>query len=149
MLGVAQSMVRDLKALAMNKTPRAAASSLRESPVFQSEFAVMEAKLRALRAYLHNTLDELWDRVEKTRQFGLEDRASLKLASTHVINQGVAVATEAYRAAGATAIFPTNPFERRMRDALTASQQLQGRPSNFITIGRVMLGLPPDTILLR
>ena len=59
------------------------------------------------------------------------------------------IATEAYRAAGQTAIFPTNPFERRMRDALSASQQLQGRPSNFITIGRVLLGLPPDTILLR
>ncbi len=149
MLGVAQSMVRDLKTLAMTKSPRAAASSLRESPVFQSEFAVLEARLRACRAYLHNTLDELWDKVEATREFGIEDRASLKLASTHVINQGVAIATEAYRAAGATAIFPTNPFERRMRDALTASQQLQGRPSNFITIGRVMLGLPPDTILLR
>jgi hypothetical protein len=36
-----------------------------------------------------------------------------------------------------------------MRDALTASQQLQGRPSNFTTIGRVLLGLPPDTTLLR
>lgn len=149
MLGIAQSMVGDLKALALTKSPRAAASSLKESPVFQSQFAVLEARLRACRAYLHNTLDELWDKVEATREFGLEDRASLKLATTWVINQGVEIATEAYRAAGATAIFPTNPFERRMRDALTASQQLQGRPSNFITIGRVMLGLPPDTILLR
>jgi indole-3-acetate monooxygenase len=149
MLGIAQSMVGDLKALALTKSPRAAASSLKESPVFQSQFAVLEARLRACRAYLHNTLDELWDKVEATREFGLEDRASLKLATTWVINQGVEIATEAYRAAGATAIFPTNPFERRMRDALTASQQLQGRPSNFTTIGRVMLGLPPDTILLR
>jgi len=149
MLGVAQSMVRELRTLAMTKSPRAAASSLRESSVFQSQFAVLEARVRACRAYLHNTLDELWDKVEATREFGLEERASLKLASTHVINQGVEIATEAYRAAGATAIFPTHPFERRMRDALTASQQLQGRPSNFITIGRVMLGLPPDTILLR
>jgi alkylation response protein AidB-like acyl-CoA dehydrogenase len=149
MIGIAQSMVRDLKSLAMTKSPRAAASSLRESPVFQSQYAVLEARLRACRAYLHNTLDELWDKVEATREFALEERASLKLASTHVINQGVEIATEAYRAAGATAIFPSNPFEQRMRDALTASQQLQGRPSNFITIGRVMLGLPPDTILLR
>jgi hypothetical protein len=36
-----------------------------------------------------------------------------------------------------------------MRDALTAAQQTQGRASNFITIGRVLLGLAPDTILLR
>ena len=149
MLGVAQGMVRDLEALAMTKTPRAAASSLRESAVFQSQFAVLEARVRACRAYLHATLDRIWDKVEATREMPIEERAKLKLATTYVINQGVDIATEAYRAAGQTAIFPTNPFERRLRDALTASQQLQGRPSNFITIGRVMLGLPPDTILLR
>ena len=76
----------------------------------------------------------------------LQQRADLKLATTWVINQGVEVATEAYRAAGQTAIFPTNPFEHRLRDALSASQQTQGRPSNFITIGRVLMGLEPDTL---
>jgi alkylation response protein AidB-like acyl-CoA dehydrogenase len=149
MLGIAQGMVRDLEDLAMTKTPRASASSLRESPVFQSQFAVLQARLRAARAYLHTALEEIWDRVEATRKMPIEERANHKLATTYVINQGVEIATEAYRAAGQTAIFATNPFERRLRDALSASQQLQGRPSNFITIGRVLLGLPPDTILLR
>lgn len=148
MLGIAQALVRELKALAMTKTPRAAASSLKESPVFQSQLAVLEARLRASRAYLHATLDDIWDKVEATGELPIEEAANLKLATTYVINQGVEIATEAYRAAGQTAIFPTNPFERRLRDALSASQQVQGRPSNFITIGRVMLGLPPDTILL-
>jgi alkylation response protein AidB-like acyl-CoA dehydrogenase len=149
MLGIAQGMVSDLEALAMTKTPRASASSLKESPVFHSQFAVLQARLRAARAYLHATLDEIWDKVEATREMPIEERANHKLATTYVINQGVDIATEAYRAAGQTAIFPINPFERRLRDALSASQQLQGRPSNFITIGRVLLGLPPDTILLR
>jgi alkylation response protein AidB-like acyl-CoA dehydrogenase len=149
MLGIANAMVNDLEALAMTKTPRAAASSLRESPVFQSQFAVLRARLRAARAYLHATLDEIWEKVEAKREMPIEERANHKLATTYVINQGVEIATEAYRAAGQSAIFPINPFERRLRDALSASQQLQGRPSNFITIGRVLLGLPPDTILLR
>ena len=47
-----------------------------------------------------------------------------------------------------TAIFPVNPFERRLRDAYSASQQIQGRPANFITIGRVFLGLPPDSMVV-
>ena len=149
MLGIAHGMVRDLEALAMTKTPRAASSSLRESPVFQSQFAVLQARLRAARAYLHATLDEIWDKVEASREMPIVERANHKLATTYVINEGVDIATEAYRAAGQTAIFASNPFERRMRDALSASQQLQGRPSNFITIGRVLLGLPSDTILLR
>jgi alkylation response protein AidB-like acyl-CoA dehydrogenase len=149
MLGLAQSLVADLKALAMTKTPRGAPSTLKESPVFQSQLAVLEARLRACRAYLHATLDEIWDKVEAQRELTIEDAANLKLATTYAINQGVEVATEAYRAAGNNAIFATNSFERRLRDVFSASQQTQGRPSNFTTIGRVMLGLPPDTLLLR
>jgi alkylation response protein AidB-like acyl-CoA dehydrogenase len=149
MLGLAQTLVSELRALAMTKTPRGAPSTLKESPVFQTQLALLEARLRASRAYLHAALDEAWDKVGATRELTLEDAADLKLATTYAINQGVEVATEAYRAAGQTAIFPTNPFERRLRDVLTASQQTQGRPSNFTTIGRVMLGLPPDTIFLR
>jgi alkylation response protein AidB-like acyl-CoA dehydrogenase len=148
MLGIAQGMVDDLAALALTKTPRGAPSSLKESPVFQSQLAVLEARLRALRAYLHTTIDETWSKTERSRELPLIERANLKLASTYVITQGVEIATEAYRAAGQTAIFPTNPFEHRLRDALSASQQIQGRPANFITIGRVMLGMPPDSMVV-
>jgi alkylation response protein AidB-like acyl-CoA dehydrogenase len=141
-------MVDDLAALAMTKTPKGAASSLRESPVFQSELAVLEARLRAARAYLHNTLDEVWDKIGEVGEMSLIERANLKLAGTYVINQGADIATEAYRAAGQNAIFPINPFEQRLRDAMSASQQAQGRPSNFVTIGRVMMGMPPDSGVL-
>ena len=149
MLGIAQSTVNDLTDLALVKTQRGAASSMKESPVFQSQLAVLEARLRSLRAYLHATLDDAWNKAAVTREFPITERASIKLASTYVINQGVEIVSEAYRAAGATAIFPTNPFEQRLRDAMTASQQTQGRPINYITLGRVLLGMPPDTILLR
>lgn len=145
MIGIAQGMVDDLAALAKAKTPRGAPSSLMESQVFQSEYAQLEARLRAARAFLHTTVGEIWERTRITREFPLVERANLKLASTYVINQGVEIAADAYRAAGQTAIFPVNPFERRLRDAYSASQQLQGRPANFITIGRVLLGLPPDS----
>ena len=148
MLGIAQGMVDDLTVLAQTKTPRGAASLLKESQIFQSQIAVLEARLRAARAYLHNTLDEIWDKTASTRELPLIERANLKLAGTYVINQGVDIVNEAYRAAGQNAIFPTNPFEQRLRDAMSASQQTQGRPSNYVTIGRVMLGLPPDSIVL-
>lgn len=147
MLGIAQGMVDDLKALAMTKTPRGAASALKDSAVFHSEFAQMEARVRACRAYLHATLDAIWDDVDRRGEMTMANRADLKLASTWVINQGVGIATDAYRAAGAHAIFPSNPFEHRMRDALSASQQTQGRPLNFITIGRVLMGLEPDVMM--
>jgi hypothetical protein len=56
------------------------------------------------------------------RALPIEERANLKLATTYVINEGVAIATETCRGAGQTAIFANGPLEQCMRDALTASQ---------------------------
>ena len=56
-------------------------------------------------------------------------------------------ATALYHAAGATAIFDENPFERRFRDMHTACQQSQGRPVHLQSVGQILLGLEPETAL--
>ena len=147
-LGVARAMLDELRDLAMTKTPRGAPSSLRDSPVFQTLLAKNEARYRSARAYLHAAAAEA-DRIAASRDDWLEldDRVNLKLATMHVIQDAVDVTVEAYRAAGASAIFPSGPFERRFRDALTASQQVQGRSTNYVTTGRCLLGLEPDTAM--
>lgn len=147
-LGIARAMLDELRKLAMTKTPRGATSSLRESPVFQSQLARLEARYRAARAYLHSAAADTDNAAARNRDgLTLDDRVALKLATMHVIQDAVDVTVEAYRAAGATAIFPDAPFERRLRDALTASQQVQARSSNYITAGRCLLGLEPDTTM--
>ncbi|MFV0295419.1 MAG: acyl-CoA dehydrogenase family protein [Hyphomicrobiaceae bacterium] len=147
-LGIARGMIDDLKDLALTKTPRAAVMSLRENPVFQTQIAQLEARYEMARAYLHKTVGDLWSEVEDAGgEITVAQRARLKLCTCHVINHCFEVTVEAYRAAGATAIFPTNPFERRMRDAMTASQQTQGRGTNYVTTGRVILGLPPESMV--
>ena len=147
MLGIARGTLSDLVALAGSKTPRGAASSLREAPVFQTNLAHLEARLRAARAYHLQTLTDVWSSVRGGAHLTLPQRIDIRLAATHAINEGVGIVTEAYRAAGQTAIFETSPFERRLRDALSASQQVQGRPTHYMTAGRHLLGLPPDTMM--
>jgi Acyl-CoA dehydrogenase, C-terminal domain len=63
---------------------------------------------------------------------------------TPAIRQGRS-STPPYHAAGATAIFESNPFERRFRDAHAVSQQVQSHFSVFEATGRYFLGLPPGT----
>lgn len=145
-VGLAQAMVDALRDLALTKTPRGAASSLKDSPVFHTQLAQFEARLRAARAYLHSAAAAT-DAAAAQRPLSLDDRVNLKLATVHVINDCVAITTDAYRAAGNNAIFPSSPFERRFRDALTASQQVQARASNYTTAGRCLLGLEPDTTM--
>ena len=65
------------------------------------------------------------------------------MAATFATHQARDVVDAAYHAAGATAIFQSNPFERRFRDVHTVSQQVQGHASNFEAVGQVLLGLQP------
>ncbi|MGD9806740.1 MAG: acyl-CoA dehydrogenase family protein [Hyphomicrobiaceae bacterium] len=147
MLGIAQAMLDELTALAMTKTPRSATMSLRESPVFQTDRALLQARCEAARAYLHTTARDVWREVEEADDITIAQRARIKLTTTWVINHCFEVVKDCYRAAGQSAIHPKGPFERRMRDAMTASQQTQGRASNYITVGRTLLGLEPDNMV--
>ncbi|MEM9357215.1 MAG: acyl-CoA dehydrogenase family protein [Pseudomonadota bacterium] len=144
MLGIARGMIDDLRSLALTKTPRGAASSLLESQMFHAQFADVKARHGAARSFLHETLSKIWDEILAGRSLSIEQRAEVRLATTHAINQGVELAVEAYRMAGQNAIFQSGSFERRLRDANAASQQVQGRKSHYATAGRVMLGLEPD-----
>jgi alkylation response protein AidB-like acyl-CoA dehydrogenase len=147
MLGISRGMLDDLRALAMTKTARGAASSLRDSEMFQADLARLEARWRAARTLHVGTFRDIWKAVEGGSPLTLEHRVDARLASTHAINEGCQIAVDGYRAAGQHAVFESAPFERRLRDALSASQQVQGRPSHYATVGRHLLGLPPDTAM--
>jgi len=147
-LGIARAMLDDLLALAGHKHPRGARSSLRESPVVQTRLAELEAELASARAYQQQVLREVWQKVDRTGELQMADRAQLRLATTYAINQATDVSEQVYRLAGATALFEGGVFERRFRDAHAVSQQVQGRHTNFETVGRFMLGLDVDTMFM-
>jgi alkylation response protein AidB-like acyl-CoA dehydrogenase len=143
-LGIARGMLEDFVELARDKVPRGAKGTLRENNVIQSQVAQAEAKLRSSRAFLLGTLDEMWDEASRSGHFSRAQSANLRLASTWAIHQARDVVSALYHAAGSTAIFDDNPFERRFRDMHTASQQSQGRPVHLETVGQILLGLEPQ-----
>lgn len=146
-LGIARGMLAAFIELAREKVPRGAKSTLRENAVTQALVAESEAKLRASRSLLMDTLRQMWSEVEERGEFTPSQGAMLRLASTWAIHQARDAATALYHAAGATAIFDENPFERRFRDMHTACQQSQGRPVHLQSVGQILLGLEPQTAL--
>jgi alkylation response protein AidB-like acyl-CoA dehydrogenase len=144
-LGNARKALDAFVALARAKTPRGLREPLRESPVVQSELARTEARLGAARALLLDSLEEVWREVVRTGALGLAERVRIRMAATHAITEATAAVDFAYHMAGATAIFESQAFERRFRDAHTVAQQVQGRQTHFETVGRFLLGLEPDT----
>ncbi len=145
-IGNARAMLDQLLALARTKTARGAPTAMRDSPVVQSRLAVLEARLGASRAFLRTALEEVWDQVAAAGQITADQRAPLRLATTHAIHEATRVAEQAYRMAGATAVFEGRPFEQRLRDAYAISQQVQGRHENYELVGRHLLGLPVDSL---
>lgn len=146
-LGIARGMLTTFIELASEKVPRGAKGTLRENAVIQALVAESEAKLRASRCFLMDTLRQMWSEVEMRGEFTPSQGAMLRLASTWAIHQARDAATALYHAAGATAIFDENPFERRFRDMHTACQQSQGRPVHLQSVGQILLGLEPQTAL--
>lgn len=146
-MGIARAMLDELVALALHKTPRGA-NPMRESQAVQIRIAELEAQLSSARAFQQQVLAEAWDDVLDKGELVLDRRVRIRLATTYAINQATEVTEQVYRLAGATAIFESRPFERRFRDAHAVSQQVQGRFTNFETVGRHMLGHDLDMLFL-
>jgi len=144
-LGLARGLLDALLALASEKTPRGYRTRLAESALAQAEIATAEARWRGAHMYLMGTLAETWRDVERTNRLDPDQRMALRLAATHTILEAVAVADAAYHAAGATAIFERNPFERRLRDIHTVAQQVQARRAHYENVGRHLLGFATDS----
>ena len=145
-MGIARGALDALVALARDKIPRGAKRTLRDNNVVQSQVAQAEARLGAARAFLLSALDDITAEVASSGELTLDQRMTIRLASTFAIHQARDVVDTAYHAAGATAIFEADPFARRLRDIHTVSQQLQGRQEHFETVGQYLLGLDPETL---
>ena len=143
-LGIARSALDALVELARDKIPRGAKSTLRDNNVIQAQVAQSEARLGAARAFLLGSLDDIWYEAAASGRLTIDDNTTIRLASTWAIHQAREVVDTVYHAAGATAIFENNPFERRFRDIHTVVQQYQGRQAHFETVGQVLLGLQPE-----
>jgi alkylation response protein AidB-like acyl-CoA dehydrogenase len=146
-LGIARSVLASFIELARDKIPRGARVTMRNNNVIQSQVAQAQARLSSARAYVMSVLDDAWDSVVANGRLSLEENATLRLATTWAIHQARDTVDVLYQAAGATAIFNENPFERRFRDIHTVAQQMQARQTHFETVGRVMMGLPPDATM--
>jgi alkylation response protein AidB-like acyl-CoA dehydrogenase len=117
--------------------------AMRENNAVQGLIGRTEGNLRAARAYIYATADEVWGDVKRTGILTEEHRLALRLASTWTIHQATSVVDAAYHMAGATAVFRSNKFERRFRDMHAIAQQIQARDTHYEDAGRaILIGSP-------
>jgi len=143
-LGIARGLIDAFLNLPATRVSRGAGRPMRENNVVQSQLAQSEAKWHSARAFLHTTLDDVYDHVVRHGEMTEQQGAMIRLASTWAINQSREAVDTLFHCAGSAAVFEDQPFERRLRDIHTVSQQAQGRQLHYESVGQIMLGMPAE-----
>jgi indole-3-acetate monooxygenase len=143
-LGVARTALATFAELAGSKTPRGMPGLLREQPMIQVDMGHADANLRAGRALLTETVRDSWTTVSASGTLSLDQRAALRIATTHALWLAIQVVDTVYHAAGATAIYKGHPLQRAFQDMHVMSQHVQARRTHYELVGRHWLGLPID-----
>jgi indole-3-acetate monooxygenase len=143
-LGIARGVMEAFVSDVRDTTPRGTSKTRCENNVIQSLVAQNEARLRSARMFLLGSLGDIWDEARKTRSLTQDRLVTIRMASTWAIQSAREAVAQLYGAAGALAIFNNRPFERRFRDIHTVTQQIQGHPAHFETVGQILLGREPE-----
>jgi indole-3-acetate monooxygenase len=138
-LGVARATLDAAIALARGKHQSLAAHTMRDNQAVQGLIGRTEGDLRAARAYLYATANAMSRDLSASGEFSTAHRSAVRLAATWTIHQSARVVDTAYHMAGATAVFRSNPFERRFRDMHAIAQQIQARDTHYEDVGKAIL----------
>ncbi|RXH21377.1 acyl-CoA dehydrogenase [Bradyrhizobium nanningense] len=138
-LGVARATLDAAIALARAKHPSLAGTAMRDNQAVQGLIGRTEGDLRAAGAYLYATAHTMWRDLCATGEFSAAHRSAVRLAATWTIHQSAKVVDAAYHMAGATAVFRSQPFERRFRDMHAIAQQIQARDTHYEDVGKAIL----------
>jgi indole-3-acetate monooxygenase len=147
-LGIARRAHEELVALAGDKTPTFASRSLAHHPPAQLNVAQANAKTRAARAFLRETVAEAWDLACRDLVVSLELRARMRLACAHTAAESAAAVDLCYASGGGSSVFADNQLQRCFRDVHTATQHIMLSDRNWLTAGKLAFGLETDTSML-
>jgi len=138
-VGIARHMLDTYLDLVRGRHSRAATMAMAKNHAVHREVAVLEARLSAVRAFLHQAAGAVYE-ASANGTLDIDLRMRLRLATTWGMNEATDVSIACYRGAGTGAILDKGPFERRFRDAMSASQHLQAMWPMAEMVGRHLIG---------
>ena len=142
-LGIAASAVEEMTALG-EKTALGSPVKLKEKGSFQRQLGMAEALVRSSRAYLHQTMGDVWARVQSGEAATLDDKAALLLAATSTIRSCVQAVDLVYGAAGTSGVYDRSRISRHFRDIQVVRHHGFGCEARFETAAQLMFGSMPD-----
>lgn len=145
-LGVARSMLDDVRELAMSKVRMGEPATLANTASFQSGLAHHECAWRAARLLVVQTFADIEATVGGGADLSPTMRADLRAAAVYATDVSREVAQWAHLAAGTTAIREGSRLERAFRDLFTGTQHAFISQKVAIDAAQVWLGLVDDPL---
>jgi alkylation response protein AidB-like acyl-CoA dehydrogenase len=145
-LGVARSMLDDVRDLAMTKTRMGEPATLANKPSFQRGLSHHESMWRAARLLVVDTFGAVEAAVGDGDELSPTMRADLRAAAVYATDSSREIAQWAHLAAGTTAIREGSRLERAFRDLYTGTQHAFISERVAIEAAQVWLGILDDPI---
>jgi alkylation response protein AidB-like acyl-CoA dehydrogenase len=143
-LGIAESALRTLVALAGTKPNVESGPGLRDRPAVQALIARQAAALEAARGHLRRRTTELWEAAEAGARDSLPEITAVWAAAHHAVDAAKATLDGAYAAAGTTSLYTDCPLERAHRDLHAMLRHVVAQSTWLEDAGKVTLGMTPS-----
>jgi alkylation response protein AidB-like acyl-CoA dehydrogenase len=141
-LGLARRAVDELCALAQEKIVAIPPPPvlLKNLPRVRLAVARAESALGAARAYVYESVEQLWKELEERGAASPETRRNAGLARIHAHRMACDVARLAFETAGPPAVYASSPLDRLLRDAMTINQHLLFNDGVLEELGAMAFG---------
>jgi len=147
-MGIARRAIEEACALANQRLAYGTTTLVREDPLLQARIGRAETALAAARAFLIETVAELWDTLVAGRELSMNLKSRFRMANLHGFHVAQDVTRWMYEVGGSGALYRPHPLERAMRDVTVAANHLLVREGGYAEVGRVSLGMDPKSFVL-
>jgi indole-3-acetate monooxygenase len=147
-LGLARAAIDDLVGLAVDKTPSRSSRRLADRDTTQGMVGRAEAAVQSARAFLRDAVEDLWDTACREETITMRHRALVRLAAVNAHRACADAVDLCFVVGGGTSVYEASILQRAFRDVNTAGQHIALAYTGYETVGRVLLGMDPDTALL-
>ncbi len=143
-LGIARGALQVFSDIAKNKIPMLSSSSLAKRGIAQYRMGVAEAKYRAARAFVMETMAAVEEELAGNDELpGAKTTQDARLACVHGANECMEVVDLLHNTAGTTGMRMYSPLERKLRDAHGAATHRWVAHPLYEDLGSILLGNEP------
>lgn len=122
--------------------------ALRDEAFVQDAVGRTAATIGSMRAWLYNSIGDLWEALSAGRPLSPAQFAEFQMLNTHVYQTCTEAVQLLYKVRGGSSVYTGGDLDRCLRDSVTMNQHVMNSLRSYAMGGRLLLGLPPEQILL-